>query len=201
MRILRYLAYKGKNVILHAAAILHVAARLGDLLEGAHLILRPHEPILIRVLEGGRAIALAAEREWRAFRQIDGVVGIFRPGSGKVAQASEPTRCLEGIAVVRRMPDIHRFEVRTVRLRIADPLQDRQVAVIEQLSHAFERGTESHAIGELQALFGLVADRTTDLVVVIVIDRDHRVEAVIATAQLEHDKDLVVPLDTHPRKG
>ncbi len=84
------------------------------------------------------------------------------------------------------MPDRHTFEVAAIGVGVTDTVNDRKLVVVEQLFDRSHRPMQSHFIVDLQQFVFRQGKLGTDLGVEFVFERNHRIDAVIATTQLKH---------------
>lgn len=107
-----------------------------------------------------------------------------------VGEAAQPA---ERLVAVREasVPPLAGSEVGQVRVRITAAVDDGQLAVFEQPFEARHRRMEREAVVELDRVVGLDGERRAGFVVSIVRPGHDRVEAVVATAQFEHDQNAV----------
>ncbi len=105
---------------------------------------------------------------------------------------------LRGLRVAG-VPDIHRVEVRAVRVGIADALHDRHVPRVIQRLERLQPRVQPDRIVQLEHL--VLADRRRATVPVVLLHpvRHDRAEHVVAARELQHDQDLLAlaldPLD------
>src|SRR4030095_3463039 len=107
-----------------------------------------------------------------------------------VGDATQPAKRLSAIRYAR-VPEAHRGEMRQARMVVAAAMNHSERAVLVEPFEANHGGVESEAIGNLDNLaFGNPQLRPR-AVVRGVTKRDHRVQAVVATRQLDDHKDPV----------
>ena len=112
-------------------------------------------------------------------------------GAGVVEVAAEPAgvRAVVGVA---GFPDRGGDEVRAVRVRIADALDDAEIAFLEQRAEEGHRGVQADVVAELDDVLFLLREARPRLVIGVVGVGDQGVEPVVAAGELEHDEDGVV---------
>ncbi len=111
-----------------------------------------------------------------------------------VEGAAQPAG-LEGLGVVLhagRLPDLHRAEVRAVRVGIAHPLHDREAPALEELRHPSHRGMQADLGCDLVQLARGKPQRPAPAVVAVDSVRDDGVQAVVAPQKLHDDQDSFV---------
>ena len=91
-----------------------------------------------------------------------------------------------------RLPDVHGLEVRTLRVRVADALHDRQLSFLPHRPEAPHAGVEADVVVQADDHVLGLAQRGPGLVVQVVGVGNDGVEAVIAAGHLEHDQDVVL---------
>src|SRR5689334_20857863 len=89
------------------------------------------------------------------------------------------------------VPDVHRTKMRSVRVRIADALNNRQVLILVQLLEAGHLRMQAELIVQLQDLIIRNAKHNPVSAVTIVAERYNRIQTVVAAAQLYDDENLV----------
>ena len=83
-----------------------------------------------------------------------------------------PSQPVLMIAVrIGRLPDVHRLEVRTVGIGIADALHDRELSLVPQLPKAVHAGIEAEVIVQADDLIFLVAEGRPIFVIKIISHR------------------------------
>ena len=92
---------------------------------------------------------------------------------------------------VGRMPDIHRLEVRTLRVGIADALQHRELTPVPQRPEALHPGIQADVIVQPDDHVLRLAQRGPRLVIQVVGVGDDGVEPVVAARELQHHQDVV----------
>ena len=91
-----------------------------------------------------------------------------------------------------RLPDRHAAEVRAARVRIPDARNDRQPARFQQLPRVAHRRVQADLAVDLdQPLLGQ-PDGLAVPGVPVVLERDDRVDAVVAAVELHDDQDAAV---------
>jgi len=90
------------------------------------------------------------------------------------------------------LPDIHALEVGAVGLRVADVLDDGDLALLEQLANGSQGGVKAHVIVKLDYIRFGDADGRAHLVIELVGVGHDRVQAVVSAAELADDQDCVV---------
>ncbi len=76
----------------------------------------------------------------------------------------------------------------TIRIRVADPLDDRQPPALEQVSRRPHRGVKADAVADFQKLLGREPKLAAVFRIGLVAERDDGVDAVIAAVELKHDE-------------
>ena len=135
----------------------------------------------------GHEGVLGGERERRGGADVHGAPARILLTLRQVQQATEPA----GIDVAAgrgRVPDVHGAEMRAVRVRVADALDDRQRAAVVELLQARHAGVERQTIVKAQRGLGVHRQIAAGVVVGAVAVRNHRVEPIVAAAELEHDQ-------------
>ena len=130
------------------------------------------------VFQGSEALGLG-------FVEADADGGIGTR-AGVVEIAAEPA----GVGVVGGVggfPDGGGDEVRAVRIRIADALDDAEVAFLEQRAEEGHRGVQADVVAELDDFLFLLGEARPGLVIGVIREGDERVEPVIAAGELEDD--------------
>ena len=90
------------------------------------------------------------------------------------------------------LPDIHRAEVRLVRIRITDALHDAERPVFVQFRDVRHRRMQADRISELLHLGFGDFDRGPEFRILGVLERNDSVQPVIASRQLYDDEDRVL---------
>ena len=94
----------------------------------------------------------------------------------------------------RRVPYVHRPEVGAVRLRVADAVDDRHLALVPQPLQRLQVGPEGQLVVDLQQPLRVVGYRRAVVVVQPVLVRHHRVQVVVAAAKLQHHQRPISPV-------
>ena len=119
-------------------------------------------------------------------------------GGPRVESATEPAGVerLPRIRGARRLPDLHRSEVRTVRGSGSfDPLHDRRLARLDEQPISYlHRRMQADLVAELVNLPRRQPERPAGLRVAVEPVRDDRVQSVVAADELDDDEDAVVRL-------
>jgi hypothetical protein len=102
-------------------------------------------------------------------------------------------RDLQGLAGVH---DVHRPEVRAAGVLVADPLDDSDIAGQVQVAERRRGRVERQGVRERQGLALRHMHQRAGVVVVAVLERDDRVQEVVAARKLHDDQDRVLLL--HP---
>ena len=110
-------------------------------------------------------------------------VAEIQPGVG-ITRTPQPAGRRRG-ADRSRLPDLHRPEMRPVRVRIADTLHDRQVAVLPEPVQVLERGVQADPVVQLEDFPRLDPECRPALVVHVVGVRNDGIQSVIAAGQLD----------------
>ena len=108
--------------------------------------------------------------------------------------AVEPTAEPAAAGEARRStghPLRHRVEVAELLLHVADALDDRQLVGIPEALELAEVGVQAGVRIERQGLFPWDRERTVLVVVAAIVDRDDRVESVVAAVHPDDDEDAV----------
>src|SRR6185503_16713140 len=93
------------------------------------------------------------------------------------------------IAARRGVPDFDRAEMRKVRRRIADALDDGELASLPKRHERLERGMKTRALVELQHVVATNTDPRPQAVVRVVGVRHHRVQPVVAALELDQHQE------------
>ena len=121
-------------------------------------------------------------------------------GQVAVEPASDPSRARDPGADAAH-PDRHRVEVAEVGVRVADALDDGQLAGVPEPLQRGEPRVETDSIVELQCLCGGDGERAVLRVVVGVGERHECVEAVVAAVHPDDQEDPLVRPDGRCRPG
>lgn len=110
------------------------------------------------------------------------------PLKRQIEPAAEPT--VLGVVRVgtRRVPDVHRAEMRTVGIRVPDSLDDGQLPFVIQFLESRHLRVQAQRVVDLEHVGFGNANPGTGLVVLGVAVRDHRVEPVVASRHLHEDE-------------
>ena len=109
-----------------------------------------------------------------------------------VEKPAEPAVVPDGGLAAARMPDIHRLEVRAIRIRITNSLNDGQAIVFQQVGQSSCSGMKSVGAVNLQSIVRLDSQCRACLSVGRFCERSHRVQSVIPPRKLDHDENCVV---------
>jgi len=82
--------------------------------------------------------------------------------------------------------------VREARRGVPDALDDRHLALVVQRLDAFEVLVQAVVLVDRQSGVRLLAQGRAKVAVLRIADRDQRLQAIIAAAELDHHEDLVV---------
>ncbi len=82
--------------------------------------------------------------------------------------------------------------MRTIRVGIADALDNGQLSLLQELIESTQAGVEADLIIDTDELILLVTQRGAGLVVEIIGVRDDGIEAVIAAGHFDDDEDVVL---------
>ena len=168
----------GRARVERADGVLHVVAAVE--LEG---LLRVHDgerrlEIAQRARDARRAAGAADER-------VAGRVVVLRDRLAEPAVLLAPRG-------VGRLPHTDRVEVRERWLRVADALDDRDLALVVERLHALEVLVEAEVVRDRQRLVRGFTELRPQVAVGLVMQRDDRLQAVVAAGELDHHEDLVV---------
>src|SRR5205823_6160156 len=86
------------------------------------------------------------------------------------------------------LPDGHALEMGAVGVGIADTLDDRQAAGLEQPGGISHRGVEADMVVDLEKLIGRQAKRFAMAGITLVRERDDSVDAVVAAVELDDNE-------------
>ena len=204
-------AHEERLLRVPAARVGHPAARVGRpaarAVDAVVRILQRRVQVLPvpaeerRALERDRLLHLALERERGVASDGHRRLGPRRAVAGVVEVAADPARAL-GVEA-SGLPDVHRGEVRAVRVRVADALdhlhqplvvellERREVRMQPEPADAVER--QRRRLRVLRRGAGRAdPDLRARAVVLVVAEGDHGVEAVVASAELDHDQDALL---------
>ena len=112
--------------------------------------------------------------------------------AGVVQVAADPSGAQERAAVARGFPDLGRPEVAAVGVRVADVLDQGEGARVHEPSQAVAGGVQADRVVEPEDTVPGNADRGPETVVVVVLEGDEGIEAVVAPRQLHDDEDPLV---------
>ena len=121
-------------------------------------------------------------------------VALWEVGVLQVEVATGPAAVQQLIAIGAGLPDVRAAEVREVGIGIAHTLHDGELAVVPQLLHAAHHGVQAGGGQALQGQHRTFGDQhvaARHAQCIVLVERDHGVEAVVATVQL-HDHEHAV---------
>jgi hypothetical protein len=150
----------------------------------------------LRPVDGHHRAALhrAAQVQRERLTDLGGGVDVLRAPEQPVEPAAEPA-ARRDTGGLRAHPVRHRGEVGQVRVRVADPLDDRDLAAVPTRLDRRERRVQARGTVQLERLAAADGERAVLRVVVTVVDRDHGVETIVPTEQAHHHEDAVVTAD------
>ena len=95
---------------------------------------------------------------------------------------------------VRGLPDVHGLEVRSVRVWIANPLDDREHSIVVEFLEAVHAWVKADALffRELEDVVFGDRDACAGAVVLGVAEGDDGVEPVVAARELHDDEDVIL---------
>ena len=145
------------------------------------------------VCVGGSACGLDAYT--RLLRHLPADIhrhGGIAAGTGAVEILSEPAVFLKSSGIARGLPDLRRAKMRAVGIRIADALNDGELARVVKFLETGQARMQSDIVVQFQNVPGGNVDAGAGLVIKIVRVWNHGVEAVIAAGQFDHHEDAVL---------
>ena len=150
---------------------------------------------LIGVRERHSARAGTAKRTEVARADDDAVGGERARRRGLRERAREPALLQVEIARRRRVPDLDRAEVRKVRFRVADALQDRELSGFPERQQRRERRMQARAKRQSHHRVAVDCELGAKRVVARIVERHYGVEAVVAAFELDQHEQVAVARD------
>ena len=96
------------------------------------------------------------------------------------------------VSSIGSLPDGGGNKVRAIRIRIADPLYDAEIALLEERPKKWHRSIQANVVAELDDFLLFLADTRTRFLIGIISKRNERVESIISASKLKHNKNGVV---------
>src|SRR5258708_1265524 len=112
--------------------------------------------------------------------------GWVATGTSVVKIAPKPAVFFKLFRIARGLPDFRGTEVGTVRVWVADALDDRQTAAVIQVLEPGQAGMKSGLIIELEDILGIDAELRAGLMIKIVRVRHHGIQTIVAAGHLQH---------------
>ena len=179
----------------HLIAPLRAAVHLGERLERVlphELVLNVGEqPVGLEVADGRHGDAADAERARQPATEVDGGQDVVAVRIQLARRQPKPAFA-PNVVGQRRVPYVHRAEVRAVRVRVADAVDHRHLPLVPQPLDRPHAGVEGEAVPDGVNLVEVEPDGLPIVEVEAVVVRRHRVERVVAARQLEYDQRPVV---------
>src|SRR5215469_14616572 len=142
---------------------------------------------MIRLEEGKWHVGASQHRERLSRLDIDNEV----IAAARIERIRKPTEPAIRVAAIggASLPVSHRGEMRETRVVIADPVDDRELAVFEQALKSRHPGLYSELVVEPAKLFRSQPELRPRAIVGVVCIGDDGVQAVIGAGEFDHDED------------
>ena len=160
--------------------------------------MRPVRQVLVgrQRQKRGHAHVVGEKRPRQGLRDRRAGERIPDAGQGAVRPAAEPAPSLRELRI-RRVPDVARREVGEARARIPDVRHDGDASGVPERLHAGHDRIQAQPPVERQDLADRNADPRAELRIERVGVRHDRVQAVVASGELEHDERPPVERGAH----
>ena len=141
-------------------------------------------------LQRGHESVIRSERERRYRTDVRRSPARVVVAGRRIEQPPEPAgRRLGDVRSRRRgVPDVHRAEVRAIWIRVADALDDRERAALVEFAEPGEIRVQRDPVVERDHRLRVHRQLAARVEVGTVGVRDHGVQTVVATAELDHDQ-------------
>src|SRR5262249_43514699 len=171
-------------------ATVHPGEGLEGKLAGALVLEVREEAIGLELPYRGDRYSSAAQCSWQPATEVDAPEHVVAAGIEGAYGAAQPALGADFVGL-SSVPYIHRPEVRTIRVRIANAIDNGDAPLIPQALDGPHAGMEAKIIIDGQDILGGNMYRGAEIVVQPIAVWHNGIEAVIAAAQLDDDKRFV----------